>query len=85
MSECSKLAQSEHMTWRDWVGKVIDWELCKKFRFDHTNKWYIHNPEFVLENGARKILGDFEIQRDHLISAKRPNLAIVNIKREPAE
>ena len=26
---------------------MIHWELCKKFKFDHTNKWYIHNPEFV--------------------------------------
>ena len=22
----------------DWVGKVIHWEMCKKFKFDHANK-----------------------------------------------
>ena len=22
----------------------IQWEMCKKFKFDHTNKWYMHNP-----------------------------------------
>ena len=25
-------------------------ELCKKFKFDHTNKWNIHNAESVHEN-----------------------------------
>ena len=34
----------------DWVGKVIHKELCKKFKFGHTNKWYMPNPESVLEN-----------------------------------
>ena len=28
----------------DLVGQVIHWEMCKKFRFDHTNKWYMHVP-----------------------------------------
>ena len=44
----------------DWVGKVIHWELCKKKKFDHTSKWYIHKPESVLENEIYKILLDFE-------------------------
>ena len=44
ISECSKLAQKEYKTRHDWVGKVIHWEMCKKFKFDHTNKWYMHNP-----------------------------------------
>ena len=34
----------------DWVGKVIHWELCKKFKFDYTNKWYMHFMESILEN-----------------------------------
>ena len=50
ISECSKLAQKEYKTRHDWVGKVIHWEMCKKFKFDHTNKWYLHNPAPVLEN-----------------------------------
>ena len=35
-SECSKLAQREYKARHDWVGKVIHWEMCKKFKFDHT-------------------------------------------------
>ena len=30
------------------VGKVIDWELCKKLKFNHTNKWYMSNSELIL-------------------------------------
>ena len=38
ISECSKLAQKEYKARHDWVGKVIHWKMCKKFKFDHTNK-----------------------------------------------
>ena len=62
ISECSKLAQKEYKTRPDWVGKVIHWELCKKLKFDHTNKWYVNNPASVLENKTHKLLLDFEIQ-----------------------
>ena len=80
MSECSKLAQKKFKTRHDWVGKVIHWELCKKMKFDHTNKWYIHNSESVLENETFKLCWDFEIQTSHLISARRPDFIIINNK-----
>ena len=38
ISECSKLAQRVYKARHDWVGKVIHWEMCKKFKFDHTDK-----------------------------------------------
>ena len=37
ISECSKLALKDYKTRPDWVGKVIHWEMCKKFKFDQTN------------------------------------------------
>ena len=42
ISKCVKLAQKEY--------KVIHWEMYKEFRFDHPNKWYMHNPAPVIEN-----------------------------------
>ena len=36
--KCSKLSQNVYKARHDWVGKVIRWELCKKLKFDHTNK-----------------------------------------------
>ena len=53
---------------------------CKKFKFDHTNKTYMQNPEPARENGTHKLLRDFEIQIDQLISARRLDLVIVNKK-----
>ena len=81
VSECSKLAQKEYKTRHERVGKVIHWEMCKKFKFDHTNKWYMHNPATVLENDAHKLPWDFDIHTDHIISARRPDLIIINKKK----
>ena len=78
ISECSKLTQKEYKTRHDWVGKVIHWEMCKKFKFNHTNKWYMHNPAPVLENYTHKLSWDFDIHTDHLMSARRPDLIIIN-------
>ena len=50
-----------------------------------TNKWYMHNLESVLEYETNKILWDFDIQTDHLISARRPHQVLVNKKIEPAK
>ena len=55
--------------------------MCRKFQFDHTNKWYMHNPALVLENDSHKLLWDFNIQTDHLIPARRPDLIIINKRK----
>ncbi len=41
----------------------------------------MHNPAPVLENDTHKLLWDFDIQTDHLISARRPELIIINKKK----
>ena len=70
----------EYNTSYECVGKMSDRELCKKFKFDHTNKCYMHNIESVQENDKHILLWDFEQQTDPLISARQPDLAIVNKK-----
>ena len=82
ISECSKLAQKEYKARHDWVGKVIHWEMRKKFEFDHRNKWYMHNPATVIENDTHKLQWDFNIQTDHLIPTRRPDLIIINNKKK---
>ena len=56
--------------------------MSKKFKFGHTNKWYIHNPASGLENDTHKLQWDFDIHTDHLISAGRPDLIIINKKKK---
>ena len=41
----------------------------------------MHNPVPVLENDTHKLLWDFDIQTDHLISARRPDLIVINKKK----
>ena len=55
--------------------------MCKKLKFEYTNKWYLHNPAPVLENDAYKLLWDFGIHTDHLISTRRPDLIIIDKKK----
>ena len=45
----------------------------------------MHNPASVLENDTHKLLWDFDIHTDHLISVRRPDLIIINRKREFAK
>ena len=42
----------------------------------------MHNPAAVQENDTHKLLWDFDIQTDHLISARRPDLKVINKKKE---
>ena len=40
----------------------------------------MHNPAPVLENDTQKLQWDFDIHTDHLISARRSDLIIINKK-----
>ena len=62
--------------------KVIHRELCKKLKFDHMKKWFMHNPESIKENEMRIFLLEFEIQTDPLISARQPDLIMVHKKEK---
>ena len=42
----------------------------------------MHNPAPVLENNTHELLRDFDIYTDHQIPARRPDLIIINKKRE---
>ena len=41
----------------------------------------MHYPEPVLENDSHKLLWNFNIQTDHLIPARRPDLIIINKRK----
>ena len=79
ISECSKLAQKGYKTRHDWLGKVFRWEMYKKIKYDHTNKWYMHNPAPVLK--TTHINYGILTDTDHLISARRADLIIISKKK----
>ena len=41
----------------------------------------MHNPVPVQENDSHKLLWDFNIQTDHLIPSRRPDLVIINKRK----
>ena len=42
----------------------------------------MHNPAPVRENDIHKLLWDFDIQTNHPISARKPDLIIINQKKK---
>ena len=42
----------------------------------------MHNPVPILENDSHKLLWDFNVQTDHLIPTRRPDLIIINNKKK---
>ena len=77
VSECSKLAQREHKRRHDNVARIIHWELCRLYELNGADKWFKHQRSSVLETDRIKVLWDFNIQRDYIIEARRPNIVIV--------
>ena len=60
---------------------MIYWEFCKRLKFNHTTKWYIHILESLLEKNTYKNIWDSEIQTNNLTTARRPVLLIENVKK----
>ena len=82
ISECEKLAQKEYKRRHDNVAKRIHWELCRKHALDRKERWYDHNPDGTAENNDVKLLWDINIQCDHVIEARRPDIVIIDKRRQ---
>ena len=78
--ECKKLAQREYSRRHDTVPKLVHWKLCKKHNLERNEKWYGHCLEGVVEDDDVKLIRDINIQCDHVIKARRPDLILVDKK-----
>ena len=52
--------------------------MCRKNGIEVKPKWYEHQPEAVQENERYKILWDFNIQTEHVIEARRPDMIVID-------
>ena len=57
---------------------MIHWDLCKKYGVKVQSKWYDHVLEKVEETDHVKILWDFNIQTDHVIEHRRPDVVVLD-------
>ena len=54
--------QNEYRKRHDNVTRMIHWELCGVNGLDRADKWYMYQPQIVLETDEIKVLWDFNIQ-----------------------
>ncbi|XP_077975551.1 uncharacterized protein LOC144431372 [Styela clava] len=78
LCECSKLAQREYKYRHDNLARIVHWELCKLYGLNRENNWYDHTPEKSQNNDNVTILWDFNIQTDHVITHRRPDIVVIN-------
>ena len=78
IAECKKFAQKEYKQRHDNIARIVHLELCQKFELLGKIKWYNHRPESVMENDRVKVFWDFNIQTDHVIQHRRPDIVIVH-------
>ena len=63
-------AQKECKSRHDNVAKKVDWNIFKKNRLEHSEKWFGHAPEVAVENEEIKVLWNINIQCDNLIETR---------------
>ena len=78
ISGCSTIVNTEYLQRHDRVAKFIHRTLCKHYEIPHTEKWYEHPPESVVEGKNVTILWDFTVPTDTKIDANRPDIIIKN-------
>ena len=77
ISGCPKLAQTVYLE-RHAVASTVHCNLTKELNFENAEHLWEHKPEPVLKNDAYKPLYDFNIMTDKKITARRPDIVIVN-------
>ena len=76
------MAQKEYKRRHDNITKKVHWDIRKKNRLEHSEKWCEHAPEGAVKNEEIKILWDINIQCDNLIEARRRDLTVIDKKEQ---
>ena len=70
VSECRVMAQNEYEGRHDKVAKIIHWDMYKEKGVEVSSKFL----------AGVKILWDFNIQTDHIIEHRRPDVVVLDDK-----
>ena len=76
-ADCKKLAQKECKQRHDNIARIVRLELYRRFSLVCEVKWYNHKPASVVENDRVKIFWNFNIQIDHAIQHRRPDIVVL--------
>ena len=77
IAERKKPAQNKYKQRRDNIARIVHLDLCQKLGLFGEIKWYNHKPVSVVGNGRVKILCNFNIETDHVIEHKRPDIVVL--------
>ena len=68
----------------DRVADVVHWSLCHKYGLQCTSKWYEHygREHPVMENKEVKILWDFNVETEHVIVHRRPDIVVLEKEKK---
>jgi hypothetical protein len=82
LAGCSKLSLNEYLRRHNEVARLLHKNICDDFGIPTTKRYWMHEPTAVTETEDVKILWDFEIQTDHHITARRPDIIVVDKKKK---
>ena len=78
LSACPKLAGSQYIRRHNEVAKILHHGISKHHNIQTTERTWMHQPEAVTETERVKILWDFEIRTDRIITARRPDIVVID-------
>jgi len=79
LSECPHLAQTQYLDRHNQVARYVHWKIAHRYGVANESwPWTNQQPPRVLENDSIKILWDCNIFTDLKISARRPDIVVVN-------
>lgn len=60
------------------VAPRVRWELCSKYELEFTDKWYVHQPLLVANNGEDRITWDITIYTNKRLKCNQPDITVVH-------
>ena len=83
---CQKLAASEYLQRHNKVAAALHLEICRHYSIPTPEQQpWLHKPETVNENEQVKILWDFEVRTDRIITARRPDIIVIDKQEKTAK
>jgi hypothetical protein len=79
LAECSQLAQTEYLERHNGIARYVHWKLLQNLQISSEAKhWSQHEPLKCTEDDRYKLLWDFPIHTDMAITARRPDIVVVD-------
>ena len=82
LTACKTLAATQYLRRHNEVARAVHWGICKAYDVEVSKSYWKHEPPDVVETQSVKILWDFEIQTDHHIPARRPDIVVRDKSRK---